>query len=392
MKRICILIFSLWGVLFPSQAQEALDSIECSLITCSPGDEVYSLYGHTAIRCRNFTRNLDLVFNYGVFSFRQPHFIWRFVKGECDYMVDAMPWEYFPQDYERRGSSITAQILNLSQEESNHLFQSLLLNCQKENREYRYNFLYNNCTTKVRDKIESSINGTVEYLQGEEKKTYRQIIHEYTEHSPWAQEGNDFLLGAAVDTLLTDRASMFAPNYLMEFVANASIRRENGDVFPLVLRTESILQESPHVPRVSFPLSPLEVALLFLFLNVLILLLEYWTRHIFWLWDLLVMFVQGCTGLLLLFMFLFSEHPAVNSNWLLWIINPLPFLGIYFVLKSVFRHKRTLWHPFNFAILSLFIIFFAWIPQNFGNIVVPLTLALLTRPVSYHLFYQRRHI
>ena len=190
MKRICILIFSLWGVLFPSQAQEALDSIECSLITCSPGDEVYSLYGHTAIRCRNFTRNLDLVFNYGVFSFRQPHFIWRFVKGECDYMVDAMPWEYFPQDYERRGSSITAQILNLSQEESNHLFQSLLLNCQKENREYRYNFLYNNCTTKVRDKIESSINGTVEYLQGEEKKTYRQIIHEYTEHSPWAQDGN----------------------------------------------------------------------------------------------------------------------------------------------------------------------------------------------------------
>ena len=91
-----------WG-----NAQQ-LDSIRASLITCSPGQEVYALYGHTALRLQNFTTGEDVVFNYGVFSFKQPHFIWRFVRGQCDYMVVPTPWQYFTREYEERGSSITA--------------------------------------------------------------------------------------------------------------------------------------------------------------------------------------------------------------------------------------------------------------------------------------------
>ena len=108
---------------------QTLDSIRVSLITCSPGKEVYQLYGHTALRCENFTQKQDVVFNYGIFSFRQPHFVWRFVRGECDYMVMGIDWKYFPLDYEERGSGIVAQELNLTRLEANVLYAGLMANC-----------------------------------------------------------------------------------------------------------------------------------------------------------------------------------------------------------------------------------------------------------------------
>ena len=109
-----------------SKAQLPCDSIEASLITCSPGDEVYSLYGHTALRCRNFTRKADVAFNYGVFSFGQPHFLWRFILGQCDYMVLGIPWDVFIKEYEERDSRVTQQPLNLTSEEANRLWAYLV--------------------------------------------------------------------------------------------------------------------------------------------------------------------------------------------------------------------------------------------------------------------------
>ena len=113
MKRVSLLLLLCLAPVLVSKAQLPCDSIEASLITCSPGDEVYSLYGHTALRCRNFTRKADVAFNYGVFSFGQPHFLWRFILGQCDYMVLGIPWDVFIKEYEERGSRVTQQTLNL---------------------------------------------------------------------------------------------------------------------------------------------------------------------------------------------------------------------------------------------------------------------------------------
>ena len=132
--RRVILFAALLPSLFLGYAQE-LDSIRASLITCSPGQEVYSLYGHTALRLQNYTTGEDLVFNYGMFSFKQSHFIWRFVRGQCDYMVAPIPWQYFTREYEQRGSSITEQVLNLTQEEANRMYQKMLEECKPENRQ-----------------------------------------------------------------------------------------------------------------------------------------------------------------------------------------------------------------------------------------------------------------
>ena len=389
LKRI--LLFVLLSLMLFNIHAQRLDSIRASLITCSPGQEVYALYGHTALRLQNFTTGEDLVFNYGIFSLKQPHFIWRFVRGKCDYMVVPIPWHYFTREYEERGSSITSQVLNLEPQEVNRLYSNMLVDCKPENRQYRYNFLYNNCTTKVRDAIENCIEGRVVYPDSIPLYTYREILHQYTKDHPWAQEGNDILLGAAVDTVLSARAAMFAPEYMLRYAENAFVYADNNDKRPLVIGTEILLQRKSLGIESEFPLSPMQAMFVLLGFSLLVLLFEHWLNRQFWLWDIVLLLGQGVAGLILLFMFFFSEHPAVNSNWQIWVLNPIALIALPMVVKAAFKRKKTLWHVVFFVILSTFVVFSPWMPQEFGKIVVPLALTLLTRPISYYLYYRKNN-
>lgn len=368
------------------------DSIRVSLITCSPGQEIYSLYGHTAIRCQNFDKGVDVAFNYGVFSFDQPDFMWRFVRGKCDYIVMSVPWNYFLREYEDRGSSVVAQVLNLNREESNKIYDALVQNSRPENCEYRYNFLYNNCTTMVRNMIERCVDGRVQYPDSIPLGTYREMLHEYTAQHPWAQEGNDILLGASVDTVLSARAAMFAPDYMRRYAEGAFICSVENNMKPLVKSTEIILQKKNNSMPDEFPLSPEEMAGLCFLVFLALMLFERCVNWMFWFGDMLLLLVQGLAGVLLTFMFFFSEHPAVDSNWQIWVLNPLALVGIPYVVKSAWMRKKTLWHALYFVILTLFMVFSPWIPQDFGKLVVPLTLCLLTRPISYYLYYRKNKI
>ena len=105
------------------------DSVRVSLLTCSPGGEIYALFGHTALRYENLTTGVDWVFNYGVFSFDQPHFIWRFALGECDYQIGALPYPYFAEEYEERGSAVYEQVLNLTAGYLISLFEIFCILC-----------------------------------------------------------------------------------------------------------------------------------------------------------------------------------------------------------------------------------------------------------------------
>ena len=138
--------------------------------------------------------------------------------------------------------------------------------------------------------------------------------------------------------------------------------------------------------------APLSVACLFLLFCVLVVLLEKAIRRMIWIWDVVLLLAQGVVGCILAFMFLFSEHPAVDSNWLLWPFSPLALFAIPNVVLAAIKRRRTFWHAFHLAYLTFFIIFSHWIPQDFGQIVVPLALALLTRPVSYQIYYKRNRL
>ena len=346
---------------------------------------MYELYGHTAIRCQQPSKGLDAIFNYGVFDMSKPHFAWHFVLGQTDYMVQPIPWNYFVKEYEERGSSITEQELNLTPFEAQKLTSLLIENCEPENCEYRYSFLYKNCTTMVRDIVEQVIVGRIQYPDTLPHLTAREILHRYTAEHPWAQEGNDLLLGSEVDTIMSEHAAMFIPENMMKAFDGAFILNPKGDMRPLVSSKTVLLEAKPQVVEPEFPLSPYHTMLVFAAICIFILLLEAWTKRRFWLWDVLLLLLQGLAGTLLAFMFLFSEHPAVDSNWQVWLMNPIFLIGIPPVIKAAIGHRQTVWYAFYFAVLALFLLFSPWIPQVFAKITVPLALCLLTRPLSYYL-------
>ncbi|MBO7120235.1 MAG: DUF4105 domain-containing protein [Bacteroidaceae bacterium] len=389
---IILLLIALWrvvgGAWLAAYAQQ--DSIRVSVLTCSPGQEVYSLYGHTAIRVQVPKDSIDEVFNYGVFDFRKPHFTWHFVLGQTDYMVEPLPWRYFIIDYERRGSSITEQELNLTAPEASCLFSALVENCRPENREYRYSFLYNNCTTKVRDMVEQTIVGSIQYPDTLPHMTAREVLHRYTAQHPWAQEGNDLLLGSEVDTIMSERAAMFIPENMMMAFDDAFILNAKGDMRPLVRSKKVLLEAKQQAAEPEFPLLPWQVITLFAAICLLVMMIEIWAKRLFWPWDVLILLLQGIAGTLLTFMFLFSEHPAVDSNWQVWILSPIYFIGIPLVIKAAKKHQQTLWYAFYFVVLALFLLFSPWIPQVFAKITVPLALCLLTRPISYYYYCRRK--
>ena len=389
MNRIRTLLVALWALCSCAMAQVS-DSVEVSLLTCSPGTEAYQLYGHTAVRVRDLRGGVDAVFNYGVFNFRAPHFVWRFMLGECDYEVLGYPFELFMEEYAERGSSVREQVLNLSPGEALRLAMALAENSRPENRTYRYNFLSNNCTTKSRDIIEQNLDGHVVYGPSAEHRTYRELLHELTAESPWSEVGNDLLLGAACDTLLSDRAQQFLPGQLADYVAEAQVFDSLDNRRPLVRRDALLLAESRPAAQPEPMLTPLQLGAVVFVLALFFMLVEYRTRRMFWGLDVLLMTMQGIMGLLLWFMFFCSEHPTVDTNWQVWPFNPLPLLFIPWVVRCARRRQVCPYHYVNLLVLALFVLLMPWIPQQFSALTLPLALVLLTRPVSYLINYNRR--
>lgn len=373
-----------WGRSVPE------DSLEVSLMTCSPGQEVYALYGHTAIRINNYATGEDWVFNYGMFSFNRPNFIWRFTRGECDYQIGAAPYGLFLQEYEERGSAVYQQVLNLTTSEKQRLWGILVENMLPENRVYLYNFLYDNCTTRARDRIEQAVCGEIVYSPSDTVFSYREIIHRYTARHPWAELGNDICLGCDADRPISLRQEMFAPFFLLRYFENAVIREPSGAERPLVLSTEKVVNECNRTDE-GTGISPSFCAWgLFL----LVLILTWYERRrqkCFWWLDALLMILVGGIGVVVTFLFFFSIHPTVGSNWQIWVFNPIPLLAMPRVVYCAIKGKKTYYHRVNAVILIFFIVFSALIPQDFCVVVVPLALTLWLRSCSYLLNERKKN-
>lgn len=390
MKSLRLFVFyTLLYICTGGQAMPA-DSLDVSLMTCAPGQEVYALYGHTAIRVNNYATGEDWVFNYGMFSFNRPNFIWRFTRGECDYQIGAAPFVYFIQEYAERGSAVYQQTLNLTTSEKLRLWALLTENMLPENRVYLYNFFYDNCTTRARDRIEEAVSGEIVYPRSDTVRTYREIVHQYTRRHPWAELGNDICLGCEADRPIGIRQEMFAPFFLMRYFEDAVIKDSAGNVRPLVLSTAQVVEGRQDADDAGSGVSP---ALCAWGLFVVVLLLtcdEYRRLKCFWWLDALLMTLVGGMGLVVTFLFFFSIHPTVGSNWQIWVFNPMPLLAMPRVVYCAVKGKKTYYHEVNMLVLMFFILFSVWIPQDFCVVVVPLALTLWLRSCSYLLKERKR--
>jgi hypothetical protein len=369
------------GVLTPVSAQESvieavghdpMDSVEISLLTCQPHDEIYRLYGHTAIRFHDTRQGsqMDAAFNYGVFDFKKPHFVLRFVFGLTDYELGAYPYKLFLAEYRHFGSMVTEQVLNLTSEEKRQLREALRENLEPGNNVYRYNYFYNNCTTKARDIIERCINGKIEYAARKDyMPSYREMVHEMTRNHPWAQFGNDLLLGIQADQPTDTRQQEFLPYNLMYDFDHAQIY-ENGRYRPMVKERRVAVPSGVQIIRDGFPLSPTVCGILLTLVALIIFLIEWKKKCAFLAWDLLLMTVIGTIGIILTMM-LFSQHPTVSLNLQILLLNPLP----WFFLWPVFKRRKTRYWMISCVLALLFLIGAAF--QSYAAGIQSLALCLL---------------
>ncbi len=382
MKKCYIYMLFLFLLPFVKTYGQA-DSLRVSLLTCTPGSDVYAHFGHSAIRIRNLNTDEDFVFNYGMFDYRVESFVFRFVKGETDYTLGAEYANAFFMRYGVKGEGITEQILNLAPYEAEKLYYLIRVNYLPENRQYRYNFLYDNCTTRARNIIEKSVDGQVVYDISNRDLTFRNILREFTKDSPWLEFGIDFVLGEEVDHVVDREQQMFIPSYYMHDMDSAFIMRSDGRRVKLVAEVDTPLveQKKAEDSLLSMIFTPMTVFVCLFVLTLVVSIRDIKKKSVSWGYDAMLLLLQGLAGIVVAFLFFFSEHPAVGTNWLVLIFNPLPLVWFPMMVVCAVRRKTDVIYFANMAVLAAFVLAMPIFPQSFNPAMVPLIFTLLLRSV-----------
>lgn len=361
---------------------------EISLVTCYPGSRNYELYGHTMIRVQ--IEGQDLLFNYGIFNFKQSGFIYRFVKGDCDYSLAAYPMQYLTQGYEDR--KIVEQVLDLDDAQKVDIISFLWNNVQPENAVYRYGWAYNNCATKPRDIIENAVGGSLEY--GNPKRgeaTFRSIMAYFDKNYPWQQFGIDMVLGYDLDHKLDYREQMFSPIILMEAMADATQERD-GKRIPVVKATNILVEggdEGAVLGPTPMVLTPMFVLTLLLVIVLALTIKERLSkRHYRWL-DSVVFGVYGLVGVLVAFLTFVSSHYGTSSNLHIVWLHPLLLLPAIMEWIKRMRPLVAIIHVVNALLIVLLAAGWYWLPQSGNMALVPMAGISLIRSVNYVIALKR---
>jgi hypothetical protein len=347
-----------------------------SLLTCSPGDELYSTFGHSALRVMDSTRNLDIVYNYGTFDFDEPGFYTKFTRGKLMYYLSTEYYENFQQQYKLENRAITEQVLNFNCQEKHRIINLLYNNLQGSNKFYKYDFLFDNCTTRLRDIIASSADSTVVFNKVVKVKTrYRQLLYEYLNFNDkqWSKLGIDLLLGARTDAIMDEKQVMFLPDYLMKSIASAKI----GDK-PLVLATQNVTGVTPEPVKTNYLIHPLVIFTAFLLLMVRFSASKKPSvQRRMARFDSLLFFLLGVIGVLILFMWFGTDHIACRDNYnLLW-AWPTHIVAAFFINRNGYNIK---WYFKATALLNtILLLVWFFLPQHLNTAFIPLVLLIIFR-------------
>jgi hypothetical protein len=379
-KYAILLALILLNSFFNLQGQLS-NQARASILTCAPGDALYSVFGHSAIRISDPENQVDYVFNYGTFDFDTPGFYLKFLRGQLDYMLAVSSYEGFLREYNYYHRSVWEQPLNMSLHEKNNLFKALMENARPENRFYRYHFFYDNCATRIRDAAVNQVDGGVQFAvfprQPEEKMSYRQALATYLVRKHWTRLGLDLILGQPTDEPVDGSTIQFLPSFLMDQFATSVRLQDRTEV----VGNSSILLDFSNA-ETSENIKPI----LLFWLAALLLMVVTCLSHrkgksTAWM-DGILFSTTGAIGVLITFLWFFTEHSVTGPNWhLLW-ANPLHLLmvaGPHRVLK----HMKPLYWITLVGVVFM-ILFFYWIPQYIPLSLIPIWLLLAFRMLLPH--------
>lgn len=299
-----------------------------SVLTCSPGNELYSLFGHSAIRIQDSEKQLDFVFNYGTFDFNTPHFYIKYAQGLLPYQLSISSYEDFIGGYIYEERSVYSQELNLDADSKQKLAELLLENYHPQNRTYLYNFLYDNCSTRIRDIIEKSTPAPIQWNLQNQNKSFWNLLDEYLVRLPWVKWGIHTILGQSGSRKAQPYQYMFLPDYLMKGLESATLNGEKLAALP-----QTLFVATPSIPKNPWYKTP---AFIFTLSTLLIIfILQYFkSKKLFNTIAFILFLTAACIGFLLVFLSFFTQHPITAPNLNLFWANPLHVCILYFLLKK----------------------------------------------------------
>ena len=340
------------------------DSARISLLTCSPGDELYSCFGHSGIRVTDYKQDIDVVFNYGTFDFGQPNFYLNFAKGHMIYMLGVDRFQDFREQYVYEQRSIYEQQIALSNDEQKKVFDFLLNNSKVENRNYRYDFLYDNCATRILTVFEKTLSPNIQFdfSTFTERKSFRDLINDYSMSKPWEQFGMGILIGLPVDKITTPRQKCFLPDYISRAFAHATMRST-----PLCQPIQKILSiEALHHPKTLDQIITPNIAFGILLLLILALSLWELKRKVhYYAIDYILFFIAGLLGTLFFILSSFTEH--TTTAWNLNILWALPTHLLAAITLPFAKNKKWLKYYFLLSAFLACSMVMGWklLPQQF---------------------------
>lgn len=349
-----------------------------SIITCGPYQgELYSAFGHSAFRVYDPEQQIDEIYNYGVFDFDQPNFYLNFARGNLNYKLGVYDYPRFRDYYIYHNRYIHEQILQLTSSQTKKLYLFLQWNAHPENTDYRYDYFYNNCATKIRDVL-IHVYGDSLMIDGSYIKTdytIRQLTDIYLNQQPWGDLGIDICLGLPMDKTASPSEYMFLPDYIESSMDRASLKNDSTST-PLVKEKIIVYESRLEAPQKGLP----HPTLIFSIVAVIVLGISVWDvkRKKFSVWlDFILFEVTGLIGVLLLLLWIATDHQAAARNFnLLWALPTHAFLAV-----TLWKTKQ--WHSKYFlatmVICSLTLLCWTILPQQLNTSLIPIFIMVLTR-------------
>jgi hypothetical protein len=349
-----------------SQSVRFSDSLDFSVLTVSPGTELYSVFGHTAIRLIDYKQGYDYVFNYGTFDFQTEGFYFKFALGRLDYRLSVESFDDFMQMCQYENRTVVAQQLNLTHDQKQELLWALIENYKPENRYYRYKFFTDNCATRVRDILSKHIRGIHWYglSQVDSAKTFRQLYRPYLKNMPWTLMGIELLMGPMADHT-AGYDVMYLPDKLMQALTLA--KRDNES---LVAQQTVLYGAVPMIYK-----TPFFTPLLLIIVLIIVAVAVQFTTTIKRIFDHVLFTVVGLLGLFILVLSLVSAHKELHCNAT--VLFFFPFLFLWPWIKNETFRLYLLYSALGVIAVALLIV--AFLHQHFNITTLLLAVVIIIR-------------
>mgnify|MGYP001430542080 FL=1 len=368
-KRIFLIILSF---VF-SFSLKADDEIKFSVVTIGPYEsELYSAFGHSGIRYVDKKNNIDHFYNYGIFDFNQPNFYLNFLNGKLLYMVAKYDYRTAEKYYINEDRYIKEQVLDLNESEKILLYNILEQNIRPENRTYLYNYVYDNCATKIRDVLHNVYGESLSFTSEPEKKSFRQLMDLYLEKNKWGDLGIDICLGPEIDYDVSFDEEMFLPDYLFKGIENAV---RDGDKNIVSITNIINLQKEDFQ---SYSLSPNYIFLIFFIISIYLSFRQVKYGIKYFVFDSIYLMISGIIGCLLVYLWFFTDHLSSYNFNIVW---AMPFNIIISILILVNPNSSLVkWYMFLYSVLLFsLMILWNWIPQDLNEILLFFILGITLR-------------